>query len=112
MVATRTQKAFIQVLNALAELEALSSNDAFAGTEAWLAQLQRRLARYLTLTGHPATSQPDSTARLMRALALKVEAAVTSGSRGEVFSAAAELRNELAAHLRSLQQGQGQALAR
>ncbi len=103
MTSVRAEKSFIRVLNALAELEALSSNDSFAGTGAWVARLQRRLDRYLTLTGHLSSRQPELTADLMRTLQRRVKEAVASGDRTAVFAAAADLREEIAAHFRSLQ---------
>jgi hypothetical protein len=102
MVSVRAEKSFVRVLNALAELEALSSIDAFDSTEAWVARLQRRLDRYLTLTGHLTSHRPALTADLLMALQLRVKDAVASGDRSAVFAAAADLREELAAHFRSL----------
>lgn len=102
MVSVRAEKSFVRVLNALAELEALSSIDAFSSTEAWLGRLDRRLERYLTLTAHFTSHQPALTADLLWALQLRVKDAVASGDRTAVFAAAADLREELAAHFRSL----------
>lgn len=102
MASVRTEKAFVRVLNALAELEALSSIDAFAGTEAWVGRLHRRLDRYLTLTGHLTTHRPTLTPDLIRALQLRVQDAVASGEPTAVFAAAADLREELVAHFRAL----------
>jgi hypothetical protein len=102
MVSVRAEKSFIRVLNALAELEALSSIDAFGGTEAWVARLQRRLDRYLTLTGHLASHRPALTTELIRAMQSRVKHAVASGDRTAVFATSADLRDELAAHFRSL----------
>ena len=48
MTSVRVEKSFIRVLNALAELEALSSNDAFAGAEAWA--LSTRMKDFSILT--------------------------------------------------------------
>lgn len=102
MVSVRAEKTFIRVLNALAELEALSSIDAYSSTDAWIARLQRRLDRYLTLTGHLTSHRPALTAELLIALQLRVKDAVASGDQAAVFAAAADLREELAAHFRSL----------
>ena len=108
MSSVRAENSFIRVLNALAELEALSSIDSYAGTGAWVARLHRRLDRYLSLTGHLSSRQPQLTAELMRTLHLRVKEAVASGDRTAVFAAAADLREEIAAHFRSIQ-GSGHA---
>ncbi len=100
MISLRAEKTFIRVLNALAELEALSSNDAFARTEAWVARLQRRLDRYLTLTAH---HQPPSSPAQIRALLWRVKEAIARGNREGVFSGAAQLRDQLTADFRALQ---------
>jgi hypothetical protein len=102
MVSVRAEKSFVRVLNALAELEALSSVDAYAGTEPWLGRLQRRLDRYLLLTEHLTSHQPALTPELLRALQARVKDAVVSADRAAVFATAADLREELAAHFRSL----------
>lgn len=102
MVSVRAEKSFVRVLNALAELEALSSIDAYGSTDAWVDRLQRRLDRYLALTGHFSSHQPALTPDLLRALQLRVNDAVHSNDRAAVFAAAADLREELAAHFRSL----------
>jgi hypothetical protein len=103
MTTARVEKSFIRVLNALAELEALSSNDAFAGAEAWGARLQTRLERYLALAERVAAPRPDLSSELLCALLGRVKEAVASGSRPGVFSAAADLRDQLAAHFHALQ---------
>ncbi len=103
MTSVRIEKAFIRVLNALAELEALSSNDAFVGAEAWAARLETRLERYLALAERVTTPRPDLSMELLRALLGRVKDAVASGSRPGVFSAAADLRDQLAAHFHALQ---------
>ena len=102
MVSVRAEKSFIRVLNALAELEALSSIEAFPSTQAWLGRLQRGLDRYLVLTGQLASNQPALTAELIRSLQQRVKEAVASGERAAVFSTTADLREELVAHFRSL----------
>ena len=102
MVSVRAEKSFVRVLNALAELETLSSVGEFAGTEAWVARLERRLDRYLLLTQHFSSHQPALTADLLRALQHRVTDAVHAGDRSAVFATAADLREELAAHFRSL----------
>ena len=104
MTSVRIEKSFIRVLNALAELEALSSNDAFAGAEGWVARLQTRLERYLALTGRFAAAQPQLPIGRLHAALSEVKEAVASGSRSGVFSAAAELRDQLAAHFHALLQ--------
>lgn len=110
MTSVRAEKSFIRVLNGLAELEALSSNESFVGTAAWVARLQRRLDRYLVLTGHLSSRQPELTAQLIHTLQLRVKEAVASGDRTAVFAAAADLREEIVAHFHSLQ-GAGHAPA-
>lgn len=102
MVSLRVEKSFIRVLNALAELEALSSNDAFRGAAAWAGRLQMRVDRYLSLTAHLPSSQLAMNAELILALQKRVKDAVGLGSQPHVFSAAADLREELSAHFRSL----------
>ncbi len=102
MTSVRAEKSFIRVLNALTELEALSSNESFVGTGAWVARLQRRLDRYLSMTSHLTSRQPELTAELMHVLHLRVREAVASENRTAVFTAAGDLREEIAAHFRSL----------
>lgn len=100
MISVRAEKTFIRVLNALAELEALSSNDAFARTEAWVARLQRRLDRYLILTSR---HQPPSAPEQIRAHLGRVKEAILRGNREGLFTAAAQLRDHLTADFRALQ---------
>lgn len=103
MISVRIEKSFIRVLNALAELEALSSNDAFAGAAGWAARLQTRLERYLALTQRFAASRPRLSTELLHSTLGRVREAVAMASRGGVFSAAADLRDQLAAHYHALQ---------
>lgn len=105
MTPLRIEKAFTHVLNALAELEALSSIDAVPGTAAWLARLETRLERYLTLTARMTSQQPQVSADLIRALFGRVKNALAEGGSARVFSAASDLRDEVAAHYRELHDG-------
>lgn len=102
MTSVRLEMTFTRVLSALAELEVLSSNNAFAGARAWAARLERRLERYLALTKRVAAPRPELATGLIRSLLGRVKEAVAAGSRAGVSSAAADLRDQLAAHFRAL----------
>lgn len=98
MTAVRIEKSFTRVLNALAELEALTVHDAPQGVTGWLARLEHRLERHLLLCARVrgADDLHDEAVVLGRLRHLK--SAVARNDTPTVVADASALRDELAAH--------------
>lgn len=104
MTSVRVEKSFTRVLNALAELEALSSNAAFPGASAWVARLETRLDHYLSVCGSLASSVPQLNADQIRSLLGRVKDAIAQhDGASQIFSAAADLRDQLVEHFHRLE---------
>lgn len=103
MTSVRIEKSFTRVLNALAELEALSSNEAYPGASAWVARLETRLDHYLSVCGRLASALPQLNEEQIRSLLGRVKDAIAHGKKAQVFSSAGDLREQLVEHFRALE---------
>jgi hypothetical protein len=102
MTSVRIEKSFTRVLNALAELEALSSNEAFPGASAWVARLETRLDHYFAVCGRLAPALPQLNAEQIHSLLNRVKDAIARGDTARIFSASADLREQVVEHFRGL----------
>jgi len=102
MTTVRIEKSFTRVLNALAELEALSSNEAFPGASAWVARLETRLDHYFAVCGRLAPPLPQLNAEQIHSLLNRVKDAIAHGETARIFSASADLREQLVEHFHGL----------